>query len=176
MKKLPLLALVICLYSSANAQKINVFKSGSIEQHEVNWAAESGIRVERNKFIRHDKIDSIQIIENGKLSGQLARFYIITRNSANYQPPSPLVVTTPNTDYQQPVTTVSDNSHPGAALELLGALALTAYFVLSNSYVNEVRNNPRTTAKPPSGIIPAAGAGALSIGFIIDLSAGSKKK
>jgi hypothetical protein len=181
MKKIPLIGLLFICYI-CHAQKVIIFKDGAAEQHEINWAAESGVRIERNRFVRHDRIDSIQIIQNGKLSGQLARFYKITSNSAAYRPVSPIIVQQQNTDpmYAQPtVNTVSSDgtSHPGAALEMLGALTLTAYFILSNSYVNEVKDNPTTTtAKPPSLIIPAAGAGAMSLGFIIDLSSGGKKK
>lgn len=171
------LLIVVLAASTSFAQKVNLFRNGAIEQHQINWVGSNGLRIEGNRFIKKADIDSIQIIENGPLNSDLIHHFTLTNNSLDYEP-SPVIVTRNNGDqnYQQPITTVNSNSHPGAAIELLGALALTTYFIMSNNYIKEKTNNLNASVKPPSPLIPIFGAGFMSVGFVIDLSSGSKKK
>lgn len=57
------------------------------------------------------------------------------------------------------------------AFQILGGLALTGYFIWNNQAVQELKNGSTNPSTPPSWM-PVFGSGAITIGFIIDLSAG----
>lgn len=89
----------------------------------------------------------------------------------------PIPVTNPLTDseritqLERSLEAFRRHRGTGKAIQVVGALTLGAYFLMNNSYVNDVKKG-QLDAKAPSTVIPIVGCAIITIGFAIDGTVG----
>jgi hypothetical protein len=173
------------LINPIKAQVIRIYRDGQFKEASVKQLSDQGIYI-GSAWVTRDEYDSIEVLSNGPYVKELQRFLIGSHvNTDLYSAnatvrPEEEIDTTQSIMLRKHESEIQDlklqirNSNPGAAPQILGGLALTTYFILQQSYANEIKSG-NLKAKAPSGFIAAAGAGLMTIGFVVNIGDKPKK-
>jgi hypothetical protein len=178
---------ILFITISTQGQVIRIYKDGQFKEATVKQLSDQGIYT-GSTWVSRDEYDSINIVSSGPYVKELGKFLIGSHvNTDSYSTTASLDAQPEDIDTTQSIilrkheAEIQDlklqikNTNPGTAPQILGGLALAAYFIMSNNFANEIKNG-NLKAKPPSGLIAAAGAGFMTIGFIINVGSKPSKK
>lgn len=161
--------------SSVHVKEISRTLVDQVVFEDKSYAAYTDIiQVEFDETVHITTLDffrskNVLVIVSGKIPGA------ITQSASPTYPSHQLSDSERIDQLEKSLDAFRQSRTTGKTVGILGALGLSAYFLLSNKYVNEVKKG-NLDAKPPSVVIPIVSSVVLGLSFAIDSSAGDHLK